>query len=199
MNCLRRLVLLPLATALALGQSVNQNRQSASANPPEALVRSLYREVVARHPMGLPRGANRNIFAPYLSQSLLHRIDSTDACSRDWTRQNQGRIVKAPFAWAESGLFSGPNELTDPLTFLIEKTETEKDGSFRVYVKFSGGPPENPWAWEVATVVVLENRHFVIDDVVYLKGKELEKEYRLSDVLVKGCDGPHWVGFLDAK
>jgi hypothetical protein len=200
MNLLRYIVLLQFATILAIGQAVRQGNPPSLPSEPEALVRSLYQQVVARHPTGLPRGADMKVFAPYLSKSLLHRIGLADACARDWVRQDQERMLtnnqvpeKAPFGWAESGLFSGADERTGPNAFVIEKTESKKDGSIQVYVRLmlSSPPPE---IWEVAAVLVEENEHPVIDDVIYLKGGESDTEYRLSEVLVKGCNGPRWVG-----
>ncbi len=200
MSLLRCIILLPIATALALGQPAQQSQPANPPRTPEALVQSLYRQVLARHPVGILYDGDKRIFAPYLSKSLLRTIDLASACSRDWVRQNQGRILKAPFGWSESGLFSGANERTDPLTFQIERTETEKDGSVQVHVKLSGGhTPEKPWIWQVAALVVREDGHFVIDDVIYLKDKELPVESRLRDVLAKGCDGPRWVGYDDRK
>lgn len=192
MNRLLYVLLLQLATVFALGQSTQQPRLPKQ---PDAMVQSLYGQVVARHPVGILDGADKSIFTPYLSKSLLHKIDLANACSRDWVRQNQGRILKAPFGWSESGLFSGANERTDPLTFQIERTELEKDGSSLVYVRLGGGtPPDKPWTWEVAVRVVKENEHPVVDDVIYLKDKDQDFEYRLSESLVDGCDGPRWVG-----
>ena len=48
-----------------------------------ALVRSLYAQVVSRHPVGVTKGAEMTIFAPYLSKALSHRIDLTAACDVD--------------------------------------------------------------------------------------------------------------------
>ena len=192
MNRLLCLLFLQLATAWVQGQST---RLPSLPKQPDALVRGLYTQVVARHPVGIPNGVDKKIFTPYLSDSLLHKIDLATACSRDWVRQNQGQILKAPFGWAESGLFSGANERTDPLTFQIERTELEKDGSFLVYVRLGGGaPPDKPWTWEVAVRVVKKNEYPVVDDVIYLKDKDQDFEYRLSDSLMYGCDGPRWVG-----
>ncbi len=200
MTLLRCIILLQFATALALSQTAQQSQPANLPKKPEALVQSLYRQVVARKPVGIPYGTDMKIFAPYLSKTLLDRIELGRACGNDWYRQHPGRRLKPPFAWLEAGLFSGANERTDPLTFQIERTETEKDGSVRVYVRLSGGAPsEKPWSWEVAALVVREDGHFVIDDVIYLKGKELPVESRLRDVLAKGCDGPRWVGYDDRK
>ena len=193
-------------TVLALGQAAHPSQLTSLPNQPEALVRSLYQQVVVRHPTGLPKGADMKIFAPYLSKTLLHRIDLARACSRDWIRQNQGRIVKPPFAWGEAGLFSGGDELTGPRAFQIGRTESEKDGSFRVHVTLKWWETtdrnadrwhvtqDRPVIWEVVAVVVPEDGNFAVDDVIYLKYKYIN-EYRLSEVLAKGCEGPHWVGF----
>ena len=200
MNLSRFPLLLLLLTPLALGQAAHQTDPVDPASGPEALVRSLFTQVVVRHPTGIPYGADMKVFTPYLSKTLLHRIDLAIACGKDWYRQHPGPTLKPPFAWLESGLFSGQDERTEPNAFVTEKTEPEKDGSFRVrvYVKLNGGtPPEKPWVWQVAAVVVRENGHFVIDDVIYLKDKYNPVDSRLSEVLSGGCDGPRWVGFGD--
>ena len=100
---------------------------------------------------------------------------------------------KAPFGWAESGLFSGADERTEPDAFAVERTESERDGSMRVYVRLtlSSAPPET---WDVAAVLVREGGHFVVDDVIYLTDKNSDIESRLSEDLSTGCDGPRWVG-----
>ena len=88
MNLLQRMLLLLLGTALALGQHAPPNKTSSLPNQPEAVVRSLYEEMVARHAAGIPDGADVKAFAPYLSKALLHRIDLARACSAEWGRQN---------------------------------------------------------------------------------------------------------------
>jgi len=140
------------------------------------------------------------IFAPYLSKALLHKIDLSVACGRDWYRQHTDPIVKPEIAWLESGLFSGQDERTEPNAFLIESEQPEKDGSIRVHVKLTAGaPPNTPWIWHVAAGVRRENGRFVIDDVIYLKDKSNPVDSRLSGVLSAGCDGIHWVGSRDRK
>ena len=205
MNQLRCMILLLLFSVFALGQTPQQGRPDSVPKQPSALVESLYRQVTARHPTGLPNAADMNVFAPYLSKRLLHRIDLARACARDWNRQDQKRRLtdnqvpeKAPFGWAESGIFSGGNERTEPDAFVVERTESEKDGSSRAYVKLtlSSPPPE---AWEVAVVLVRDNGHFVVDDVIYLKDKGDADGVRLSKLLSDGCDGSRWVGLAEAK
>ena len=200
MNLLRCVLFLLLTTTLALGQQARQSQQAIVPNQPEALVRSLYQQVVARHPTGIPQDGDMKIFAPFLSKTRLHRIELAIACSRDWDRKHPDPNLKPEVAWLESGLFSGQDERTEPNAFVIEKTEAENDGSFPVNVKLSGGtPPEKPWIWQVAAVVVRENGHFVLDDVIYLKDKYNPVDSRLSEVLSAGCDGQRWVGFGNRK
>jgi len=108
--------------------------------------------------------------------------------------------MKPEMAWFEAGLFSGQDERTGPQTFQIEKTELEKTGSFRVYVKLTGGlPPEKPWIWQVAAIVVPQNGRFAVDDVIFLKYVDWIPEYRLSELLGIGCKGPRWVGYRDSR
>jgi hypothetical protein len=88
------------------------------------------------------------------------------------------------------GLFSGDEELSEPSSFRIERTESNRDGSFRVYVQLTeSAPNEKPWSWNVAIQVAVEEKGPVIDDVVYLRGAEVRTEYRLSELLTEGCDG----------
>jgi hypothetical protein len=195
MTLFRCIILLQFTTTLALGQLAHQSKQPSLPKRPEAMVRSLYQQVVARHPVGIPYGEDMKIFAPYLSKALLHRIELAITCGDDWYRQNPDRHLKPPFVWLESGLFSGDDEQASPSGFQIERTQSEKDGSFRVYVRLTwGSPPEPLEIWQVAAVVVRQNGHFVVDDVIYLKDESRDVDSRLSEYLSAGCDGPRWVG-----
>lgn len=195
------ILLLQFPTTLGIGQGSHPGKASGLPNRPVALVRSLYQQVVVRHPSGIPQGKDMKIFAPYMSKRLLHRIDLFLACAADWNRQyeNPDEPLKAPFGVPESGLFSGEDERTEPLYFHIEREESEKDGSVRVYVKLTWNDlPRFPdWeVWDVAAVVIHEDGHSVVDDVIYLKDKDRpdETDWRLSQSLSQGCDGPRWVG-----
>jgi hypothetical protein len=200
MTLLRCLILLQFTTTLAVGQLAHQSEPPSVSNQPDTVVRSLYREVVVRHPVGIPRGADMKTFAPHLSKDLLHRIDLALACSADWDRQNPDPNLKPPFAWLESGLFSGDDEKASPRTFQIERTQSEKDGSFRVYLRLTWGSPPGPTlTWHVAAIVLQENGHFVVDDVIYLRDKGRDVESRLSEYLSAGCDGPRWVGYRERR
>jgi hypothetical protein len=164
-------------------------------NQPEAFVRSLYTQVVARRPVGIPGGEDWKVFAPYLSKALLRRIVLALDCGADWDRQFPDPNLKPGFGWLELGLFSGGDDELELRTFQVESTRSEKDGSFRVYVRLTWEySPERPWTSSVAATVVRENDHVVIDEVTYLKDKPEDTEWRLSDRLSSGCDGPRWVG-----
>ncbi len=194
MKHLRYVCLLLLIMVLVWGQSASQGKPSVLPNQPDALVSSLYEQVVARHPLGIPYGADLKIFAPYLSKALLRRFDLNNACFADWRRRNPDPSLKPPVGLIENGLFSGGNEEAQPQTFHIERAESGKDGSARVYVKLTwADPPNNPLTWNVAAVVVREDDRPVVDDILYLKDGNGDVESSLSKDLSTGCDGARWV------
>jgi hypothetical protein len=189
----RSVFLLLLLTVSACGQAVPQETPSVPAAQAEAVVASFYKEVVARHPiagMGDPK-----VFGPYFSNALLRRFDDNTACLGDWYRQNPGTTDKPPFGQLEMGVYSGSDEESNPQTFNIEKTESRKDGSSRVYVKLTYAEPAFKLLWYVAAVVVRENGQPVVDDVIYLRDKDNPDEGRLSQVLAgSGCKEPRYRG-----
>jgi hypothetical protein len=196
MNCLRCVLLLQFATASALGQSASPGLP----NQPAALVRSFYAQVVVRHPHDIPQGADAKIFAPYLSKSLLHKIDLAKACSDDWDRQNQEPHLKAEMA-TKYRPFSGDEWSGEPRAFKIERTQSEKDGSSRVFVNLtSTGRYAGSWNSRVAVVVLREESRYVIDDVIYINDATYDNpedkppDPKLSDYLAAGCNGPRWIG-----
>lgn len=181
---------------LALGQLAQPSKPAGAHVQPTVMVRSLYSEVVARHPNGIPKGADMKALAPFLSKSLLHRIDLARACENDYYRGHKGSTNKPEFDWLEFGLFTGANELVSPDAFHIERTQPERDGSFRVNVRLSSGPHSEPWIWHVVPIVLREKGHFAVDDVIFLKDeKNLETQSRLSEILAGPCNGPHWIGY----
>ena len=190
----RYAVFLLLATVGAIGEPPQTAQPANSDNRPETVVRSLYHEVVVRAPSGLLDGSNARIFAPFLSGSLLRKIEVARSCERDWFRQNRGRPVKAPFSWSEAGIFSGPNERTYPGDFHIESTQAEKNGAFRVVVSFTYRPIDGPGSWRVTDLMVREDGRFVLDEVMFPKDETRDVDLTLSEILSEGCDGSHWVG-----
>lgn len=194
MNQILKSVLFCFAVALGLTAIAQGNEHVMPPNSPEAAVRSLYREVQNHAPSGLLGNADMRIFAPYLSKSLRRKMDLAEACEKDWRRQNQGQMVKAPFAWSEFGIFSGANERTSPATFHIESIHKAKDGSFQVVVGFTYRPGDGPGSWNVTDHLIQENGRFVLDDVFFPKDDSGESA-ALTGILSEGCEGPRWVGF----
>jgi hypothetical protein len=174
----------------ALAQTPERVTQT---NRPEATVTSLYREVLDRAPSGLLRGADIQIFAPYLSKSLRRKIELAEACERDWARQNRDEVVKAPFAWSEFGMFSGANERTSPGRFHIESISKAGDGSFQIVVGLTYRPVDGSGSWRVTDHVIQEDGRFVLDDVLFPE-EGTEASSTLTGRLSEGCRGPHWVG-----
>lgn len=211
MTSLYCIVLLQLTTTLALGQLVPQTKSAMVAGEPAAIVRSLYRVVVARHPIGLPWGADRKALAPYLSKDLIRKLDAAQACGADYSRHHPDPNEKPQIEWLELGLFSGANENALPAAFHVENVYPEKDGSFRVHLRLTyrdsyetyGRPPTeaNTFRWYVDVIVVREDGHFAVDNVIYLKdeGDPRDVEPPLSQVLTIGCDGSRWVGYGDER
>jgi len=185
-----------LITLLGYGQALQERHRADSSSQIEISVWGLYQQLVSRPVGGIPTSGRIRLLSPYLSSSLLHRIAEARACANDWFRLHPQNDVKPPFAWGEFGLFSGANDRSGPDKFQIEKMESGNDGSFRVYVRLTeGNPPEKPWAWRVADVVTREGGRYVIDDVIFLKDRDIDTDTRLSGVLMSGCDGPRWVGY----
>jgi hypothetical protein len=180
----------------ALIEKGERGDAASKARLAEIPVRRLYRQLVSQPIGGIPTPKRMKVLFPYLSSSLIHGINQARACENDWFRLHPKNDVKAGLAWLEFGLFSGADDRSGPGAFQIEKMESEEDGSFRAYVRLTEGiPPEKPWNWRVAVVVVSENGQFAINDVIYLRDKDIDTESRLSEVLTRGCDGSRWVGF----
>jgi len=195
MNLLRTILILQWAAALAFGQAAYQNKQHNFARESAVLVRNLYDEVIVRRPLGIPNDADMKVFAPYLSKSLLHRIDLSLACESDWERQHPDPHLKSEIGWQELGLFSGDNEQAYPREFHIEDGESEQNGAYRVNVKLMG---ENPpgLSWRIVVIVVREGGHLAVNDVLYLDDDGVRHaNARLSRRLSIGCNGRRWIGY----
>ena len=179
------LCLVPFLTVPAWGRAAPQGTASALSDQPDAAVDRFYKMVVARHPSGIP---DLNVFGPYLSKKLLHEFDLTRTCLDDWRLKNPDPNLKPPVNLADFAIFSGGKKDADAQTFRIERSESDQDGSYRVYVKLAWEDASNRVTWHVAAVVVRENGRPVVDDVLYLKG-DRDIELRLSELLVLGCKG----------
>jgi len=194
MTLLRYIVVLQFAATCALAQLPPESATQKAIEGPEEVVRSLYREIVDRHPVGIPHGEDRERISPYLSKNLVSSFDTTQACETDYVRQNKDPDLKPPFDWLEMGVFSGANEEALPATFRIDRTQPSKNGTFRVYLQLRYGHPTS-LTWHVVAIVVSENTRFVIDDVILLKDATGDGELSVSQILKHGCEGPRWVGY----
>jgi hypothetical protein len=180
----------------------------AAERHPDVVVRQLYAQIVARHPLGIPKGADRTAIWPFLSKHLKQRLEAARACEADYIRQHSVDHGKPAFGWLESGLFSGDNEEALPEKAVIERTEQRNDGSFQVYVRLTykesskahHRPPDpaGTFSWNVAVNVILEDRRFVIDDVLLFKDDSPNVRSRLSDAFV-GCEGSRWIGLKSSN
>jgi len=196
MSILRCVAVLFLVPLFGHGQVPQEDHQVNLSNQAKLSVRRLYQQLVSRPIGGIPTLERMKSLSPYLSDSLLNRIAQARACGDDWFRLHPQNDIKAPLAWLEFGLFSGADDRSGPHTFHIQKAKSREDNSIRVNVRLTEGiPPEKVWTWEVTAIVICENGRFVINDVVFLKDKDVDTESRLSEILKRGCNGSHWVGY----
>jgi hypothetical protein len=177
---------------------------SGTAAPsPDSVVKDLYQQVLARKPLGIPKGADRAALSPFFSKGLLRRLDTAQSCEDDYFRQHAGENGKPGFVWLETGIFSGSKERGLPAAAVVERTERQKDGSVYVFVRltykessetYGKTPnPANTFHWDVAAIVISEGGKFFVNDVLFLKDNSNTIESRMSDSF-PGCDGSHWVG-----
>jgi hypothetical protein len=196
MGILRCVAFLCLIQLFGHSQAPQEHHRVDLSNQAQLPVRRLYQQLVSRPIGGIPTTERMKSLSPYLSDSLLNRITQARACGDDWFRLHPRNDIKAPLAWLEFGLFSGADDRSGPHTFQIEKAKSQEDSSIRVKVRLTEGiPPEKSWTWEVEAIVIGEDGRFVINEVVFLKDKDVDTETRLSEILKRGCDGPHWVGY----
>ena len=170
---------------------------------PDAVVRQLYRHIIAVRPIGIPAGADKKAIWPLLSRRLIAQLEAGQACEADYRRLHATDDGKPSFGWLESGLFSGENERALPAEATVERTEPIGAGAFRVRVLFTyretfetyGRPPNRAVAlrWRGAVTVVSEDGRFAIDDVVVFEKGSTKTASRLSEAFAQ-CEGPRWVG-----
>jgi hypothetical protein len=176
----------------------------AADNSPDVVVRELYKQVVARKPIGIPQNADKSAVSPFLSKKLIHQLESAQSCEADYFRKHpKNGDDKPEFDWLELGLFSGANERAAPAAAVVTRTEPDKNGSYRVYVRLTytdsieaNGRKPNPastFHWNVAAMVISEDGRFVVDDVLLFKDNSTRVDSRLTSSF-PGCDREHWVG-----
>lgn len=186
---------------LQLGSNVSP--ASTAQGSPDAVVRGLYQVVVASRPLGIPKGRVKAAIWPFLSKRLAQQLEAAQACEDDYFRQHATDTGRIQFAWLERGLFSGEDERAMPAEAVVERTDPQQDGSFRVYVTLTHNDtgeaygrlsdPANTFHWQAAAVVITEDQRFVVDDVLLFKDDSTKIPSRLADSF-PGCDGSHWVG-----
>ncbi len=183
------------STMGAIAQEAQNGRPVDNTEQPVALVQNLYAQVISRHPIGVIKGDDMSVFAPLIGRALRHRIDLTADCEADYFRQHPETDVKPHFGWLELGLFSGGDETAAPSAFRVERTRPVKQGVVRVYVTLTHAETNAPgWTKPVAVDVAREQGRYVVEDVIYLKGKNNRSDIWLSKVLAAGCNGARWVG-----
>jgi hypothetical protein len=167
------------------------------------VTRTLYDLVVARHPLGIPQGADKTRTNPLLSKRLKIQLATAESCQQDYLRQVPGRGTSHKPAWLNAGLFSGEGKLALPNAGLVDHKVRQDDGSFRILVwlsrKESGAPPSSPakatWRnWRADARVILEDGHFVVDDVKLFEGVSADSSFHSFSDFFSGCDGLRWVG-----
>jgi hypothetical protein len=168
---------------------------------PNDVVQKLYREVVARHPMGVPQGDAKTAIWPFLSRRLVNALETRNACDLDWNRRhrNADPPIKAP-GFYEDGLFSGSNERGYVNGAFVDSAKLQADGSYLVYVKlwsyFDGGDLSQRtgkiYRWRVAARVTSDDGLYVVDDILGFKGVfDYDKSVYMSKMLTTGCRGTH--------
>jgi hypothetical protein len=168
-------------------------------------VQKLYSEIVARHPIGIPAGAEMSAIRPYLSKRLADQLQTAQACQDDYSRQRPTASGTSKPGWFRSGLFSGEGSHASPIDAIVDRKEKQNDGSFAVYVDlepvdalidlghgrraFHGG-----YTWRVEARVISEKAQFVVDDVRIFDHFPAEGPFHLLSDSFTGCDGSHWTG-----
>src|ERR1051325_8091280 len=195
-------------------QCFSRETMPTSKQEVESVVIKLYKQIVLRKPLGIPEGKKFEAIRSYLSRNLIERITVAKECEEDYFRQYpvpdlkkdpNAHILKPPFAWMETGLFSGGNEQADPAWFGLRRTVRQKDGSYEVHVRLKWWGESDKyhrprgrqydWIWEVVVFVVRDGNQYVVNDVYYpeIHSDHSEPHYpavedvRLSQLLSSGC------------
>ena len=174
-------------------------------------VTDLYEQVVARHPIGIPTGADKTALWPFLSRRLTRQLESAQACQGDYFRQHPNPGMGPKPAWLNSGIFTGDGKRAAPFFINTGGKEAQKDGSYRVSMEaversnsgtndyiIAGGirayRVEPNGEWLIEATVVPEKGRFVVDDLRIFDGDSPYGPSRLLSESFAGCDGDHWTG-----
>ena len=171
-------------------------------------VSDLYQKIVAKHPIGIPQGADKTAVWPFLSRRLTQQLETARACQDDYFRQQSAAGTTSKPAWMTSDLFSGEDERTAPYFVNIVHKKPLKDGFFAVELdaveRDVTGKNDSIIAggirayrvkrdWPIIATVVLENQRFVVDDIRIFELDTDGPSHSLSETFA-GCDGPRWTG-----
>lgn len=182
-------LILSCSVCLALCDAQEQN--------PSNTVADLYRNVVALHPLGIPRGKALRSLKPYISERMLHKLSDVKACEINYYQQHRRGSEKPPFVWLESGLFSGDNELALPSSVSVQKSELIAERVFAVQVLLDyvndDGKEKSRYSWKVSVNVIYQRGKYVVDDVVFYDENSTDKRGDFYD-LFSSCNGRQWNG-----
>lgn len=175
-------------------------------------VTDLYEQVVARHPIGIPTGADKTALWSFLSRRLTQQLENAQACQDDYSRQHPGGGVGPKPAWINGGIFVGDGKRAAPRFINTGSKEPQKDGSYRVSMvaveRNDPGTDESivvgggirafrvapGGQWLIVATVIPENDRFVVDDVRIFDGDSPDSPSHLLSETFAGCDGIHWTG-----
>lgn len=193
--------LLMMFVAVLLQLAAPACHGAARQKQPSSVVEKLYSEIVKRHPLGVPSGADEDVIWPLLSKRLIKVFEIRNACDEDWERQHPNAnvppyILKPP-GFYEDGLFSGQDERGYIDGAAVGTTKAQADGSYLVYVNvwsyYDLGEPSlrttKIYRWTVAARVILENGDFVVDDILVKGVFARDKTVYMSKMLSTGCNG----------
>lgn len=183
---------------------------NARAAVPTDTVLMFYREIVKRHPLGIPTGDDKRVLSPFLSRRLIQTLAALKDCEDDYYEGNRrlhaglelGQL-KSSIPWMEYGLFSGGDEMASPAEVAVSRVTPVDESKFHVHVRFTyrdtfetyGRPPDdsNTFEWVGVVVVVRDRDHYVIDDFLPVDRDTGEVEPGLSEAFPECSDG-RWVG-----
>jgi hypothetical protein len=189
---------LPFTT---VGECFSQEPPQSSQQAAKAVVIKLYRQVVRRKPIGIPREKDRRTIWPLLSQDLIERMRVAKECEKDFFRQYPDPTLKPGFGWLEFGLFSGGDELAGPSLYSVRRAVRQNAGSFQVEVQLTykdtfAPVPKDTFKWDVIAFVTWDGHRFAIDDILYSKDYPEDPEFRLSQLLSQQCKDGKFVIML---
>jgi hypothetical protein len=167
-DCTRADVVRWLLLSMALVQ--------AAGSTPQTLASRFYTVYIKQHSSGLfLHGSAKRTLDPLLSKRLRRLLDDAAACQADWVRQQPKESTDKP-PFVDCCLFAGsPDGM--PTSFELGPTKVLPAGEYQIIVAFVRKETADVIKWRDAVIVIEEDDHFAVDDVVY-DGRESADEYR---------------------